>query len=212
MHAMYSFLMKMPIRAGAKELKAAATSQFETDYAPLCDENNWYQETALITQSGRVIQLCGNGDWRGRDSWYGAIRKVKPQKRWDWAWKFALATIATEMELFDAPSLGILPDPKGGRKKIEQMSFDDLLKAIREWTPRVLSCAYATIQFGKKRKKDSDLFLADCRRQKRASVFEILNECSKPPFASPRNPYEYRAYTLCDSEKGNAVLLVDIHT
>ena len=113
------------------------------------------------------------------------------------------------MELFDTPSLGILSDPKGGRKKINRMSFDELLKAIREWIPKTLSRAYADVNPGK---KDKDRFLTDYLRQKRASVFEILNECSKPPFASPRSPYEYRAFALCDPEKGNAVLFVDIHT
>ena len=61
-------------------------------------------------------------------------------------------------------------------------------------------------------KKHKDTFLSDCLRQKRASVFETLNDCSKPPFAWPRSPYEYRAFALCSPEKGNAVLFVDIHT
>jgi hypothetical protein len=209
MHAIYSFLMELPIRAGAKELKESATSQFETQYVPLCDENNWYQEAALVTKSGRVIQLCEKGDWRGRDSWYGVVRKIKPEKRWDWTWKFSLSAVATEMELFDVPSLGILPDPAGGRKKIEQMSFDELLKAIQGWIPKTLSRAYAEVKPGK---QDKDRFLTDYMRQKRAAVFEILNECPKPPWAWPRSPYEYRAFTLCESEKGNAVMLVDIHT
>ena len=155
MHAIYSFLMELPIRAGAKELKEQATSQFETQYVPLCDENNWYQETALVTKTGRVIQLCGKGDWRGRDSWYGVIRKIEPEKRWDWAWKFALDCVAVEMEVFDAPSIGILPDSKGGHKKIEEMSFDDLLKAIQDWIPKTLSRAYAEVKPGK---KDKDRF------------------------------------------------------
>jgi hypothetical protein len=38
MHAIYSFLMELPIRAGSKELKDSATSQFETQYVPLCDD------------------------------------------------------------------------------------------------------------------------------------------------------------------------------
>ena len=209
MHAIYTFLMQLPANLCTKDLKQEASSQFETQYAPLCDENNWYQETALVTKTGRVMQLCGNGDWRGRDSWHGVITKIKPEERWNWAWKFALDCTAVEMELFEAPSIGILPDTKGGHKKIEQMSFDDLLKAIQEWIPRTLSRAYAEIKPGR---KDKDLFLTDYLRQKRASVFEILNECSKPPFASPHSPYEYRAFALCEPEKGNAVMFVDIHT
>lgn len=210
MHAIYSFLMDLPIKHCAKDLKVEADSQFESQYVPLCDENNWFQETALITKTGRVIQLCGRGDWRGRDSWYGIIRKVEPAKRWDWAWKFSLSAVATELELFDAPSLGIAPDPAGGRQKIQQMSFDGLLKAIREWIPKTLSRAYAEVKPGK---QDKDRFLSDYLRQKRAAVFEILNDCpKKPPFAWPRSPYEYRAFTLCESEKGNAVMFVDIHT
>ena len=43
MHAIYLFLMELPIKAAAKELKEEATSQFEMEYVPLCDENNWYQ-------------------------------------------------------------------------------------------------------------------------------------------------------------------------
>jgi hypothetical protein len=209
MHAIYSFLMDLPIKLGARHLKEQAISEFEAQYVPLCDENNWYQETALVTKTGRVIQLCGRGDWRGRDSWYGVIRKVEPARRWDWAWKFSLETIATEMELFEAPSLGIAPDPAGGRKKIQQLSFDDLLRAIQEWIPKTLSRAYAEFKPGK---PDKDQFLTDYLRQKRAAVFEILSECSKPPFAWPRGPYEYRAFTLCGPEKGNAVMFVDIHT
>ena len=61
-------------------------------------------------------------------------------------------------------------------------------------------------------RKEKDEFLTDYLRQKRASVFEILNECSKPPFACPRTPYEYRAFALCEPEKGNSVMFVDIHT
>ena len=209
MHGMYSFLMELPIKLCSKDLKKEAISQFETQYVPLCDENNWYQETALITRTGRVLQLCGNGDWRGRDSWYGLIRKVEPQKRWDWVWKFALECSATEMQTFDVPDIGILPDRKGGHKKMEQMSFDGLLRAIREWVPKTLSRAYAEI---KPKKKGEDTFLTDYTRQRRAAVFEILNESPKPPFAWPRSPYDYRAFSLCDAAKGNAVMLVDIHT
>ncbi len=209
MHAIYTFLMQLPANRCTKELKEEASSQFETQYAPLCDENNWYQETALVTRTGRVIQLCDNGDWRGRDSWYGVIRKVEPKKRWDWAWKFALECVSTDAELFNIPSIGILPDPEGGSRKIEQMSFDELLNAIREWIPKTLSRAYSEI---KPRKKGEDTFLTDHARQKRSAVFEILNECSRPPFAWPRSPYEYRAFALCEPEKGNAVMFVDIHT
>lgn len=209
MHGIYSFLMELPVKLCSKELKGEAVSEFETQYAPLCDENNWYQETALITKSGRVLQLCGNGDWRGRDSWHGLITKVERQKRWDWAWKFSLECVASEMQLFDCPNIGILPDPQGAQKKMEQMTFDELLDAIRDWIPKTLSRSYAEI---KPRKKGEDTFLTDCTRQRRAAVFEILNECKKPPFAWPRSPYDYRAFSLCDAAKGNAVMLVDIHT
>ncbi len=95
MHAIYTFLMQVPPELCTKELKQEASSQFETQYAPLCDENNWYQEMALVTKSGRVIQLCSSGDWRGRDSWYSVIRKIEQGKRWAWAWKFALECITT---------------------------------------------------------------------------------------------------------------------
>ena len=209
MHAIYTFLMELPIKRCAKDLKQEAVSQFETQFVPLCDENNWYQEMALVTRTERVLQLCGNGDWRGRDSWYSEIRKVDRGKRWNWAWKFALDCVSTEMELFDVPSIGIMPDPNGGRKKMEEMSFDEVIRAIQEWIPKTLSRAYAEVKPGK---KDKDRFLADYMRQKRSAVFEILNDCTKPPFASPRSPYEYRAFTLCESEKGNAVMFVDIHT
>ena len=209
MHAIYTFLMQLPDGQCAKNLKKAALSEFESQYVPLCDENNWYQEMALVTQTGRVIQLCDYGDYRGRDSWYGVIKKVHREKRWDWAWKFSLESCAVDMELFNVPSLSILPDPKGGHKRIEQMSFDQLLEAIRDWIPKTLSRAYAEVKPGR---KDQDSFLADHLRQKRAALFEILNECSRPPFASPRSPYEYRAFALCEPEKGNAVMFVDIHT
>ena len=209
MHAIYSFLMELPIKLCAKDLKQEAACLFEAEYVPLCDENNWYQETALVTKPGRVIQLCGKDDWRGRDSWYSFIKKIKQKSRWNWAWKFALDCAATDMQLLNIPSLGILPDPKGVRAKIEQMSFDDVLKATQEWIPRTLSRAYADLDPGK---KDKDRFLIDCLRKKRASAFEILNECSQPPFAWPRSPYEYRAFALCDPEKGNVVMFVDIHT
>lgn len=209
MHAIYTFLMDLPIQRCAKEVKRAALSQFELQYLPLCDENNWYQEMALVTRTERVLQLCGDGDWRGRDSWYSTIRKIERGKRWDWAWKFAIDCCATDAELFNTPSIGILPDPNGGRKKIEEMSFDEVLQAMREWIPKTLARAYANVQPGGKNK---DTFLDDCLRQKRSAIFEILNECKKPPFARPRSPYEYQAFTLCESEKGNAIMFVDIHT
>jgi len=209
MHAIYTFLMELPIKLCAKDMKQEATSQFEMDYVPLCDENNWYQEMALVTKTGRVMQLCDHGDYRGRDSWYGVVRKIDREKRWDWAWKFSLECVATEMELFETPSIGILPDPNGGRKKSEQMSFDELLQAIRGWIPKTLSRAYAQVKPGR---KGGDEFLVDYRRQKRAALFEIFNDCPKPPFAWPRSPYEYRAFALCEAEKGNAVMFVDIHT
>ena len=209
MHAIYTFLMQLPAGLCARELKKKALSEFETQYVPHCDENNWYQAMALVTRAGRVIQLCGKGDWRGRDSWYSVIRRIDEEKRWDWAWKLALDCVATDMELFDAPSLGILPDKKGGRKRIERMSFDEVLAAIRDWMPKTLSRAYAEVKPGG---KDGDLFLTNHLRQRRAALFEILNECAKPPLAWPRSPYEYRAFALCEPEKGNAVMLVDIHT
>lgn len=209
MHGIYTFLMQLPPKLPAKALKKQALSEFEEQYVPLCDENNWYQEMALVTETGRVIQLCGAGDYRGRDSWHGVLKKIDRDKRWHWAWKFSLDCVATDMELFDVPFIGILPDPKGGRKKIEQMSFGEVLEAIREWIPKVLSKAYAEVKPGE---KDRDRFLTDYLRQKRAAIFEILNDCSKPPFAWPRSPYEYRAFALCESEKGNAVMFVDIHT
>ncbi len=92
---------------------------------------------------------------------------------------------------------------------MEQMSFDEVLKTIQDWIPKALVKAYADVKPGK---KNLDQFLTNYLRQKRAAVFEILNECSKPPFAWPRSPYEYRAFSLCEAEKGNAVMFVDIHT
>ena len=61
MHAIYTFLMQLPDGQCVKDLKKEALSEFEAQYVPLCDENKWYREAALVTKTGRVIQLCGAG-------------------------------------------------------------------------------------------------------------------------------------------------------
>lgn len=204
MHATYSFLLDLPVDDKSTDLARAAMSRFVTDYASFCGENNWYQEIALVTKSGRAYQLNKKDDWRGRGEFFSMIEKVKKKDRWGWAWKFALKCVAEDMDLFDCSSFPLASHANGRCKKIDEMSFDALLRAVWEWVPAELSKAYAN--FCRQNPK------GNYHRSTRANTFEILAECVVPPFAYPCSPEEYRAFALCDKKDGNAILFVDIHT
>jgi hypothetical protein len=102
----------------------------------------------------------------------------------------ALVSIAVEeLGLIDTPFRGTSANREDKFKKIPQarkISLNDLLEEIWELIPKELAL-----------------------RRKRGRTLEILSKCSKPPFASPRGPDDYRAYTLCDAEKGNAIMFVN---
>lgn len=227
MHATYSFLIDVPEdlleeahtdESCEEQLRNELMGFFDDRYAERhCDENNWYQHSCAILQNGHVIQMCPEGDYRGRDEFAKHVEKNwgEPGERFNRAMKFAVECVAMDLGLFGSNSFSLpgmeqtTPD-----KMIAAMSYGDLVEAIFEHLPKELARRYAAY----KRLDDPNGFdMDDYTRTKMARSFELFHSATVPPFAGVGSPYDFRAFDLrwdvggSDTD-GCVILLTDIHT
>src|SRR5256885_1551170 len=96
MHATYAFLINLETaRADEDTVACEAKGIFERDYvSSYCDENNWYQEEAVVIRDGRIVNLCSEKDWRKRDALFREFTEIPQEQRWDYARLVALQCVS----------------------------------------------------------------------------------------------------------------------
>jgi hypothetical protein len=213
MHAANCFLLSLEGDDPVKDAK----SQLNNWANRRCDENNWYKEEVLITRKGDIIQMCEDGDWRGREEVGHYVKANAGSAPFEWARRFTLNCVCTDLDVFDLPRFSIIPptnEQEAMRKKLDEMSFGDLIQYIDETVPKKLSRIYAEM----KRDNPPDDWLADYKRRRMVDTFERYYSTHTKPFSCDGTPYEYRAFDLTGGDDLNeigdsaAIMIVDIHT
>jgi len=182
-----------------------------------CDENNWYQEEAVVLADGRALSMATPGDYRGRD-WLGNEFIGMPQEtRWERARLFAMQCVATDFELGGRPSIGLplgepAPDPE------YWSSFEQLRDRIIEEVPPRLAALWAKgslLHTGGAGGFSLDNYVRT-KWSRQFSMFtssmDYGRDCA--PFCGHGTPYDYRAFDLTNEgdDYPRAILFVDIHT
>ena len=84
MHATYSFLLQ-PDESAAENWPVWAAAEFLLRYAQLyCDEDNGYQEQALVLPDGQFEPMCSPDDRRERNWIQEELARTDQRYRWDW--------------------------------------------------------------------------------------------------------------------------------
>ena len=189
-------------------------STFLREYEDVLDENNWYETMAVLFQDGTLWNTCNPEDYRGRGNFASGIEERYPDKsdRWEWGLRFATGCVALDMGLRDSHSIALVAND--ANKEIDDMSYEELIKAINEEIPQELSKSYANVP------EPSDGFdLESYTRKTKSAGFEKFNTSQIKPFAAYRdNPYSYRCFDLRSKTSGTELpkdaimLFVDIHT
>jgi hypothetical protein len=223
MHGTFSFLIDLEAELlednDHDELKSTVEDLFDSRFGnDRCDENNWYQHEALILPNGDVVQMCPEGDFRGREEMAKHIKAKwgTGTEVWDRAMTFAARCIAMDMGLLGSNSFSLpgmeqtTPD-----QLINSMGYNQLIDAIYEHIPKELARRYSKY---KRPESGAKFDFEDYQRTKLARAFEAFHSGDVPPFATDSvSPYDYRAFDLrwdvggTDTD-GCVVLLTDIHT
>jgi Ni/Co efflux regulator RcnB len=219
-HASYLFLCKLHLSEPEDEIVLGAEGEFDEWAEHATDENNWSQHEALVLRDGRVLAMCPEGDWRGREELQqGLLTEMAQDKRWDWAMRHALDCVVTDLGVFELQKIALFeptPDEKKEEARLDAMTFADLLAHTHETACKRLSAEYEWARGQPRRPelRDKD-WIRDYRRRKLSRGYEILRGCHTQPFTDDGvvTPYEYRAFDLTGSkDEYNAILITDIHT
>jgi hypothetical protein len=191
-------------------------STFLREYEDVLDENNWHETMAVLFQDGTLWNTCDPEDYRGRGNFASGIEERYPDKsdRWEWGLRFATGCVALDVGLRGSTDIAFIPTD--ANKEIDDMSYEELVKAIKEEVPQELSKAYANISIS----DSNDVFDTESYiRQKKSSTFEKFNTSHIKPFTIYRDsPYSYRCFDLRSKSDGTelsedtVMLFVDIHT
>ena len=214
MHATFSFLLPLcNVSNDDSALTEEAKNHFEHQYSEVLDENNWYVFQALVCDTGHLLALCDDSDYRGRHSLAEEIQTIPAQQRWQWTHRFSMQCVATDMELRNASPYALIH--RSGNQWVQDADFDTLIDAVYDEVPQRLSTGFSMIK-GKRPNPDTKTFDSDLYRLfGLARSFDLLNGSMEynPPFSHEQaTPYEYRAFDLTHLQPANAILLVDIHT
>lgn len=157
-----------------------------------CDENNWFEYEILVLKKNRIIQLCPEDDWRGRNELFHQLKK-----EWKTPWKDAIglasdcvrSDLVSKLRYFEDHK-DKLPEFNGFKNKIGEIISDLFLI------------------------EESDSFQRWCRKRLVEIKYHI-DESKIFPFSfNVESPYNYRCYDLRENNnlEANAILITDIHT
>lgn len=208
-HATYAFLLRIEnAEISDPEIARELGNTFYDRFNHRLDENNWYQEEAVVLRSGRVINLCPEDDYRGRTALFEELSKIPQEQRWEHARLVALGCVANEFELGGRSRYDFgEPEPEPDYSK----SFDALTERILSEMPDRLAQLWQRGPL-----LGTDVYVDRWRRARWGEEMSRFLESiswGHPPFADSGTPYDYRAFNLADDpEKANVILFVDIHT
>lgn len=83
MHGTYAFRIR--IDPDDDDLAGQARFAMGLYTEEYCNENNWYQEMALVTRDGRVINIAKEDDWWDRQEFAAQLEEEAKDKAWEYA-------------------------------------------------------------------------------------------------------------------------------
>jgi hypothetical protein len=191
------------------ERREFISEEFSDRFRDRLDENNWFHHLAVFFKNGSYLM------WPKSEP--GIFAEIPLENRWDAVRRYALQCVAVDFRLFGAMTWTLGDIGNEGNKKIDGLTFDDLLMEIYRQVPASLSKQYSSLQ-GKPAWLSTILdesWMAEYDRRKMVLMFEALRNSNHVPFtkwSSVVSPYEYRAFDLTLGEEPNAILITDIHT
>lgn len=188
-HATYAFLINVDDSQADQYIAAEVTETFASRYAiHFCDDNNWYQEQAVVLGDGRIIHLSPTMDWEDEEG--PNFLAMPEEQRWDAARLLALQCALGHWDI----------------ERLEADDFDTLLGRAISAMPGKLA------QFWERGLlKGVEAYEREQWSRIACALFDSVNDGSAP-FAYPKTPYIYSAFDLrSDIKTANAILFVDIH-
>jgi len=220
MHAVYAFLVDSDCVSKAGSAEALFDAEYAINY---CDENNWYQMMMVVYEDGDMESLISGEDWRGREWMQKQYEQMPQEERWEAARAFAASIVAVDFELYGDPMFAI--GIESGKRKLDDMSFDELLHDIQSIVPQKLHEFYRD-RVGTDPTDDRfDLELYRATQDAvRYSLFMQSVRLGKPFFSEPTGPYDnFRSMDLrpwrSDEDRAKlpednklGIIFVDLHT
>ena len=215
-HAIYSFLINVDPAGDDQALAAEALDAISGWAEKNCDDNNWYQEMALVTANGRTVSLCEGGVCVGGDSLGRDLAELPQGERWEWARLFALQCVANEFSLDDwlwsDPNVSKpLPDYWNDFNALQRHILDEVPQRLSAEGPLVLVDPPATEM------RLPSAFIKSYQRNdlsRRMGLFLDSIRDGHPPFSTGGNPYCYRSFFAAQVLNPDhlAIVFLDIHT
>ncbi|MGO9021809.1 MAG: hypothetical protein ACLQVJ_26020 [Syntrophobacteraceae bacterium] len=209
-HSNFSFLMALDADAfldDEDERREFIKSEFSDRFESRLDDNNWFHHLAAFFKDGSYLL------WPKSEP--GSFAENLDENRWQAVHRYALQCVAVDFRLFGAMTWTFGDIGNEGNRKIDAMTFDDLLSEIYRQVPASLSKQFSSLQ-GKPAslsKISDESWMKEYDRRKMVLMFEALRNANHVPFTkSIVTPYEYRAFDLTLGEEPNAILITDIHT
>ena len=197
MHGTYLFLVRTSEASQSiKEKAKEAVSYFEKYLNDHSDENNWSQVLGVVSRDNETINLCDDGDWRGRDKIMGEFCE-SPKSIWEKTIKFSIDIANSDVS-----------------DNLEDSNIEISLKKLIAKIKKIIKCrilpSWATSIYDTKMK--SWYF------GKIETHLKHLKSCKTGGFSLIADtPYSFRCYDLREGleQSGDfrdVILLVDIHT
>lgn len=226
MHTHYSFLITVQdMTASPNDIVAEVKSTFEQRYAnKYCDDNNYYQELALVLIDGRVFQLVEDNNPRKLNKLFYHFEDLPQPERWVNALKLTVDFLAIDFRLFNLPPFNVPNVPLSEellseRQSLTALSFEETIARLTDHIPKhvggLLRNRGEEIQDSRFDPDDiGGITLA-------VEAYSCWLHTPYKPFTSQlQSPYtDYRAYDLRDYEQQRSeigdnvcILFVDIHT
>jgi hypothetical protein len=190
------------------ERRECIKSEFSDKFGNRLDENNYFHHVAVFFKDGSFLI------WPKSEP--GSFADIPNETRYQAVRRYALQCLSVDFKLFGAMTWTFGDSGNAGNKKIDGLTFDDLLSEIYNQVPASLSEQYCSLQ-GKPAWLGTiphESWMTEYDRRKMVLMFEALRNSDHVPFTKwcIVSPYEYRAFDLTLGEEPNAVLITDIHT
>lgn len=190
------------------ERREYIADEFSERFRSRLDENNWFRHLAVVFKDGNYVM------WP--DCELEIFGDTPVESRWEVVRRYALQCVAVDFLLFGATPLAIGESGNEGNKKIDALSFDELLAEIYNQIPASLSAQYHSLEGkpGGLHEIPDESWRVEHERRKTVLRFEAFRNCDCLPFTRwPMvSAYEYRAFDITWGEEPNAILITDIHT
>ena len=169
---------------------------------------------ALIMQDGRIVPMCPEGDWRGREWFQKHVQELSGPERWRYAMNFAAQVAALDLYFRETKQISL--GDEESNEFLNTMTVEELVPLLHKETAEKLAAEYTWIAgqpYGEPKGN---------RLGQMARAYTHFQRCEVPPFAQgfasaydPWRCYDLRSNgwgPLAPNDATIGVLVVDIHT